>query len=172
MAAARMRALRHGGLRRDRRLPVVPIAEILGAAGGQASLSPPESRLFSIGVIVSDAHRSHDELAARGVAVTSPLIAESWGRYVGVEDPDGVPLYFVEQAPWGSEVRCAGAVTGRPGIQTVVPGRTLGYPKRTWAGIGERRVILANQGLTVQGPLLPGGANAGVDDVLDAAIAI
>ncbi len=82
-------------------LDQVPIAEILGAAGGQASLSPPGPGLFSIVVIVSDAHRAHDDLAARGVVVTSPPIMESWGRYFGVEDPDGVPLHFVEQAPGG-----------------------------------------------------------------------
>lgn len=50
-------------------------------------------------------------------------------------------------------------------------GATLSHSKRTWAGIEERRVILANQGLAVEGPMLPGGASAGVDDVLDAAIA-
>jgi catechol 2,3-dioxygenase-like lactoylglutathione lyase family enzyme len=79
-------------------LDQVPIAEILGAAGGQASLSPPEPGSFSIVVIVSDAHRAHDKLAGRGVVVTTPPMTESWGRYFGVEDPDGVPLYFVEQA--------------------------------------------------------------------------
>jgi hypothetical protein len=53
----------------------------------------------------------------------------------------------------------------------VASGTTLSHSKRTWAGIEERRVILADHGLTTQGPMLPGGANAGVDDVLDAAIA-
>jgi predicted RNase H-like nuclease len=53
----------------------------------------------------------------------------------------------------------------------IAGGATLSHSKRTWAGIEERRVILARQGLAVQGPMLPGGAQAGVDDVLDAAIA-
>ena len=43
--------------------------------------------------------------------------------------------------------------------------------KRTWAGLEERRLILANQGLAIEGPMLPGGTHAGVDDILDAAIA-
>ncbi len=79
----------------------VPIAEILGASGGRAPLSPPEPGSFSIVVIVPDAHRARDELAARGVVLTTPPITESWGRYFGTEDPEGVPLYFVEQAPRG-----------------------------------------------------------------------
>jgi len=53
----------------------------------------------------------------------------------------------------------------------IASGAALSHPKRTWAGIEERRVILGNQDLAVQGPMLPGGAHAGVDDVLDAAIA-
>jgi predicted RNase H-like nuclease len=53
----------------------------------------------------------------------------------------------------------------------IASGATRSHPKRTWAGIEERRVILGNQDLAVQGPMLPGGAHAGVDDVLDAAIA-
>jgi hypothetical protein len=43
----------------------------------------------------------------------------------------------------------------------VASGTSLGHSKRTWAGIEERRVILADHGLTTQGPMLPGGANAG-----------
>jgi predicted enzyme related to lactoylglutathione lyase len=76
----------------------VPVAEILGAAVGQPLLSPPEPRSLSVVVIVVSARRAHDELAARGIAVTSPLVNEPWGIYFGVEDPNGVPLYFVEQA--------------------------------------------------------------------------
>src|SRR5215472_12323188 len=53
----------------------------------------------------------------------------------------------------------------------VANGAALSHSKRTWAGAEERRVILAGQGLALQGPMLPGGASAGVDDVLDAAIA-
>jgi predicted RNase H-like nuclease len=53
----------------------------------------------------------------------------------------------------------------------VASGSPLNHSKRTWAGAEERRVILANQGLAIGGPMLPGGAHAGVDDVLDAAIA-
>ncbi len=44
------------------------------------------------------------------------------------------------------------------------------HSKRTWAGAEERRTILAGQDLVLEGPMLPGGAMAGVDDVLDAAI--
>lgn len=53
----------------------------------------------------------------------------------------------------------------------VASGGTLRYSKRTWAGAEERRAILAGLGLAIGGPMLPGGAHAGVDDVLDAAIA-
>lgn len=47
----------------------------------------------------------------------------------------------------------------------------LGYSKATWAGIEERRRLLRAQGLVLEGNLAPGGVQAGVDDVLDAAIA-
>jgi predicted RNase H-like nuclease len=53
----------------------------------------------------------------------------------------------------------------------VAGGAMLSHSKRTWAGVGERRLILANQGLAIEGPMLPGGTHAGVDDILDAAIA-
>jgi predicted RNase H-like nuclease len=53
---------------------------------------------------------------------------------------------------------------------TVASGATLTYSKRTWAGAEERKAILAGQDLVLEGPMLPGGAMAGVDDVLDAAI--
>lgn len=46
----------------------------------------------------------------------------------------------------------------------------LRHSKRTWAGAEERRRILADHGIAVDGELLPGGGQAGVDDVLDAAV--
>jgi catechol 2,3-dioxygenase-like lactoylglutathione lyase family enzyme len=76
----------------------VPVAEILGAPAGQPSVSPPGPWSLSIVVIVGSARRAHDELVARGIAVTTPPACEPWGIYFGVEDPDGVPLYFVEHA--------------------------------------------------------------------------
>jgi uncharacterized glyoxalase superfamily protein PhnB len=77
----------------------VPVAEILDTATGQPLLSTPGPWSLSIVVIVVSARQAHDELVARGVAVTSPLVGEPWGIYFGVEDPNGVPLYFVQQAP-------------------------------------------------------------------------
>jgi predicted enzyme related to lactoylglutathione lyase len=75
----------------------VPVAEVLGAAAGQPPLSPPEPGSLSIVVLVASARGAHEEILARGVAVTAALVREPWGTYFGVEDPDGVPLYFVEQ---------------------------------------------------------------------------
>jgi predicted RNase H-like nuclease len=54
---------------------------------------------------------------------------------------------------------------------SVASGSRLRFSKRTWAGVEERRAILARQGMALGGPMLPGGAKAGPDDVLDAAIA-
>jgi catechol 2,3-dioxygenase-like lactoylglutathione lyase family enzyme len=76
----------------------VPVAEILGAPVGEPALPSPEPGSLSIVVIVVSARRAHDELVARGVAVSSPVVDEPWGIYFGVEDPNGVPLYFVQQA--------------------------------------------------------------------------
>ncbi len=75
-----------------------PVAEILGAPRGEAALPPPVPGSFSIVVVVSDASRARKELIARGVTVTTPPVIEPWGRYFGIGDPDGVPLYFVEHA--------------------------------------------------------------------------
>lgn len=52
----------------------------------------------------------------------------------------------------------------------VAKGAELAHSKKSWAGAEERRRILGDHGLVLQGALPPGGAQAGVDDVLDAAI--
>lgn len=89
------------------RLGQVPVAEILAAARGETPLPPPPPGAFSIVLTVADAHRAHEEIVARGVTVTTPLTTEGWGSYFGVDDPDGVPLYFVEQGPSPKPVRSA-----------------------------------------------------------------
>jgi predicted enzyme related to lactoylglutathione lyase len=76
----------------------VPVAEIMDAARGEEALIPPKPGTFSIVVIVADAARVHGELSARGVIETTPLANEPWGRYFGVQDPDGVSLYFLERS--------------------------------------------------------------------------
>jgi catechol 2,3-dioxygenase-like lactoylglutathione lyase family enzyme len=80
------------------RLGHVPVAEILAAAHVGPSLPPPPAGSFSIVLIVADARLAHDELRRRGATVTTPLTAPDWGSYFAVADPDGVELYFVEQA--------------------------------------------------------------------------
>ena len=80
----------------------VPVAEIMDAARGDEALLPPTPGTFSIVVIVADAVRAHGELSARGVTVTTPLANEPWGRYFGVQDPDGVELYFLERSDAGT----------------------------------------------------------------------
>ncbi len=47
----------------------------------------------------------------------------------------------------------------------------LSASKATWAGVGERRALLAASGITLADQLGGAGAKAGVDDVLDAAAA-
>jgi predicted enzyme related to lactoylglutathione lyase len=74
-----------------------PIAEVIDATRGEEALSPPPPGSFSIVVIVDDAVRTRDEMGARGVTVTAPLVNEPWGRYFGVQDPDAVMLYFLER---------------------------------------------------------------------------
>lgn len=50
-------------------------------------------------------------------------------------------------------------------------GRPLAHPKSTWAGVEERRHILATVGIEVPTEIGPAGELAAVDDVLDAAAA-
>jgi predicted RNase H-like nuclease len=78
-------------------------------------------------------------------------------------------IFEVERWPPGSP---APVWEVHPEISFAVPnGAPLGHSKHTWAGGQERRLILARHGLALDGPLLPGGGQAGADDVLDAAIA-
>lgn len=49
-------------------------------------------------------------------------------------------------------------------------GRALSTRKSTWAGIEERRALLARAGVTVPAVIGVAGTKAGVDDVLDAAV--
>jgi len=46
---------------------------------------------------------------------------------------------------------------------------TLADSKRTWAGVEQRRMLLAREGIFLAGTLGAAGTKAGVDDVLDAA---
>ena len=78
-------------------------------------------------------------------------------------------------------LREAAQTTDRPTVYEVHPevsfalmagsGRlsTLDSSKRTWAGVEQRRMLLAREGLFLAGRLGQAGAHAGVDDILDAA---
>lgn len=50
-------------------------------------------------------------------------------------------------------------------------GAPLADSKRTWAGAERRRRLLADAGVTLSGELGEAGRRAGVDDMLDAAVA-
>lgn len=50
-------------------------------------------------------------------------------------------------------------------------GAPLAYSKRTWAGAERRRRLLADAGIALSGELGEAGRRAGVDDMLDAAVA-
>ena len=50
-------------------------------------------------------------------------------------------------------------------------GAPLDERKKSWAGAERRRELLAGAGIALSGPLGAAGAEAGVDDVLDAAVA-
>lgn len=50
-------------------------------------------------------------------------------------------------------------------------GAPLVASKRTWSGAARRRRLLADAGITLDGELGEAGRRAGVDDVLDAAVA-
>lgn len=54
--------------------------------------------LFSLVLITTDARGAHDQLRARGAELTTPLTTEFWGTYFAVADPDGVPVYSVQQS--------------------------------------------------------------------------
>lgn len=53
----------------------------------------------------------------------------------------------------------------------IMAGHPLAHPKSTWAGVEERRQILAAAGIVLPTDIGEAGTMAGVDDVLDAAAA-
>jgi predicted RNase H-like nuclease len=53
----------------------------------------------------------------------------------------------------------------------ILAGTPLPYPKTRFAGVQMRRELLRGAGVDFDGPLLPGGASADTDDVLDAVVA-
>jgi hypothetical protein len=61
---------------------------------------PPEvqpPRGVSIVIVVEDLRTHRADLVGRG-GEAGPVVAEDWGTYFGLADPDGVPVYFVERA--------------------------------------------------------------------------
>lgn len=62
-------------------------------------------------------------------------------------------------------------VEGHPEVSfATLAGRHLRHPKRTWAGVAERRDLLAGAGILPAGDLGEAGERAGVDDIVDTAI--
>ncbi|WP_168202726.1 DUF429 domain-containing protein [Georgenia wutianyii] len=119
------------------------------------------SSVFSTPVRAAVEAATHAEATAIAVAATGKGISQQAYALSGkILDVDQwvrtVPIPVLEVHPEVSFATAAGA--------------PLTHPKSTWAGIEERRAILASLGIVVPSDLGPAGA-AGVDDVLDAAIA-
>ncbi|UWP85076.1 DUF429 domain-containing protein [Dactylosporangium fulvum] len=95
-----------------------------------------------------------DGVSAQAFALKKRILeVDTWARSSGT---DAVPR-VVEVHPEVSFARLAG--------------RPLATAKQTWAGAEQRRALLARAGIRLDGDLGAAGAAAGVDDMLDAAVA-
>ena len=87
-----------GRARRLLRLGADPLVEILAPPGAEEF--PPEAPPpggVSIVIVVEDLRTHRADVVGRG-GEAGPVVAEDWGTYFGLADPDGVPVYFVERA--------------------------------------------------------------------------
>ena len=69
-------------------IQVTPPGSACSIAFGEGIVDAPAGSVPGLQVVVSSAQEAHDELAARGVAV-SDLDPQSWGIFVNFQDPDG-----------------------------------------------------------------------------------
>jgi catechol 2,3-dioxygenase-like lactoylglutathione lyase family enzyme len=79
-------------------LEQMPLVEILAPPGAEEF--PPEAPPpggVSIVIVVEDLRTHRADLVGRG-GEAGPVVAEDWGTYFGLADPDGVPVSFVERA--------------------------------------------------------------------------
>lgn len=81
----------------------VSLVEILGAARGAPALGSPDTGSFMVVMVVADAQAALDLVGERGADTIEPMIEEPWGRYFGVRDPDGVPVYLLERSSIGTD---------------------------------------------------------------------
>lgn len=80
----------------------------LEVSGRSDTLPSPAVRLW---LQVEDVTAAHEELRAKGVAITRPPVREPWGLIeMWITDPDGTPIVLVE-------VPAEHPLRFRPGIQ-------------------------------------------------------
>lgn len=80
----------------------------LEVSGRSDTLPSPAVRLW---LQVEDVAAAHEELRAKGVAITRPPVREPWGLIeMWITDPDGTPIVLVE-------VPAEHPLRFRPGIQ-------------------------------------------------------
>jgi predicted enzyme related to lactoylglutathione lyase len=67
---------------------ITPPGSACSIAFGKGLVDGEPGSVKGLQVVVADAQQAHDELAARGVAVTDVEVLQ-WGSFVHFEDPDG-----------------------------------------------------------------------------------
>ena len=67
---------------------LTPPGSACSIAFGEGLVDTPPGSVHGLQVVVADADAAHEELAARGVAV-SAVEDLAWGRFVYFSDPDG-----------------------------------------------------------------------------------
>jgi predicted enzyme related to lactoylglutathione lyase len=67
---------------------ITPPGSACSIAFGNGLVDGEPGSVKGLQIVVADAQQAHDELAARGVAVTD-VETHPWGTFVHFEDPDG-----------------------------------------------------------------------------------
>jgi predicted enzyme related to lactoylglutathione lyase len=67
---------------------ITPPGSACSIAFGKGLVDGEPGSVKGLQVVVADARQAHDELAARGVAVTDVEVLQ-WGTFTHFEDPDG-----------------------------------------------------------------------------------
>ena len=128
----------------------------------KAAIGPLRSSVFMTPVRPALAATSH----AEAVAINRALAGEG----ISIQ-AFGLKTKLLQVEQWAASTNQR-VIEVHPEVSFArIAGTPLTARKATWAGAELRRQLLANAGVSVPGDLGIAGATAGVDDVLDAAVA-
>lgn len=141
-------------------LPVASVRE--SDALARRLIGRRASSVFTTPVRAAISAASHAEATAISVRATGKGLSQQ---------AFALSRKILEIDAWARAARCRVIEVHPEVCFATMNGAPLAHAKSTWAGVEERRRLLAQAGIAVPSDLGRAGAMAGVDDVLDAAAA-